>query len=233
MWTRIRRATVSLPLIVVALCAWAATANAMHVMHDFIPVAYSPDGAHLLVRAVAHGPEGGGSEAFEIWGPMPPNRVRFEVSSDFSPGGGTHPQTISVGVCAQHLRELDMALKARGFTDIEMLPNACTKRSGAYLKTSQALETQVHDAVWQSKDGAFVRDEYRLRKKGNDWAVEKKGAAACSLTIDPGHVHELSVGGYKPDRLVYVIAHYDYVDQALVGLCAAAADGKLQPLPIR
>lgn len=216
------------------ICLVARSADAMHVRHELTPIAFSDDGAHVLVQVYARGPEGGGSEAFEILSALPPNRAHFEVSSNFSPGDGSRPQKISTAACTQALRDLDRALKARGFREVAVQLDGCKSRGGGYVKTSRPGEDLAHLADWKpANDGSFERDGYRVRRKHGALVVDKGGADLCTMKTDLHDVSELRVAGPKPTRLVVVFASYAYGDSALVGLCGAGPDGKLQPLPIR
>lgn len=214
--------------------AHSGVAHAMHVRRAFTPVAYSDDSASVLVYVEANGPEGGGSEGYEIWGALVPTRVAFALSSDFSPGDATRPQRIDLGTCAQHLRELDMALKQRGFHDVAVQPNACKTRRGGYVKTSKTVEDRMHGAGFTlGKDGSFSREGYRVAKKGSELTVSQGNKVLCTLKVDLANVSEIEVAGVQPGRLVYVSASYAYGDRALLGLCAAGDGGKLQPVPIQ
>ncbi len=84
-----------------------------------------------------------------------------------------------------------------------------------------------------AKDGSFSRGSYRVAKKGSELTVSQGDKPLCTLKVDLTNVSELEVAGVQPGRLVYVSASYAYGDRALLGLCAAVAGGKLQPLPIQ
>ena len=224
------RVGLSVSLLVASLF-FSTGAQALSIRSELVPLAYSDDGATVLVHVIAHGPEGGGEEGFELWGPMPPNRLRFIVSSDFSPGGGSHPQTVAPGQCVHRLTELDQTLAARGFHDITINQLACVKRAGNYLKTQKEAADEVVTSKWTGKVPS--RDGYALRATATQLTIMKDATTVCTVENKLRRDFNLHVAGMKPARLVYIIAESAGAGQQLVGLCASTSGGRLQALPIR
>lgn len=113
-----------------AVLALATVASAMNVRENSRSLGKSADGKSELFEDVARGPEGGGSITFRVTGdPV----QKFIISSDFSPGGGDTPQTVSEKVCREKLAALAELLTTRGFPGFAVNPDVCAKknRSGA------------------------------------------------------------------------------------------------------
>ena len=84
-------------LIVCALLVTLApsSASALRITTNVSLLAWSVDGEAALLMQHRHGPEGGGSRTYLLVRAKPPGVVRAVVSSDFSPGDGSTPQTVS------------------------------------------------------------------------------------------------------------------------------------------
>src|SRR5581483_746484 len=94
---------------------WANPASAMCVSTSYEPVAWSPDGQAVLIHEEASGPEGGGSISYLLVDFKKKKSETFAVSSNFSPGDGTEPQTISEDACRQAVTKANAALAKLGF----------------------------------------------------------------------------------------------------------------------
>src|SRR5574339_153059 len=88
----------------VIACA-ANGAAAMGIRESKTQIARAPDGSALF-EVLGHGPEGGGSIGYRVQGKTSADRVDFLLSSDFSPGGSSRPQTVSREICEQRLGAL-------------------------------------------------------------------------------------------------------------------------------
>jgi len=95
----------------------------------------SPDGAHALYELRGDGPEGGGSLGYRLEGPRRADRVDYPVSSTFSPGNGSEPQTIAIDVCVQRIEALAAALAKRGFRGVATHAERCRTPSRDGLVT--------------------------------------------------------------------------------------------------
>ena len=85
------------------------------------------------------GPEGGGSLGYSVRGrraqDRADDRADYLLSSTFSPGGPTRPQTVSVAACEKRLAALDEDLRQRGFSGVATHPEGCGKKSRGALVT--------------------------------------------------------------------------------------------------
>jgi len=107
------------------LCAWFCTdARAMSIRTNRKQLARSPDGA-TLYEIRADGPEGGGSLTYRVQGKAPRSAIDFLVSSDFSPGGPSQPQTVSAEVCRQRVTALGTEIAKRKIPGVTVHPEAC------------------------------------------------------------------------------------------------------------
>ena len=110
----------------VTLPAWA-----LSIREHRTPIAQSKNGKWSLVRIDAAGPEGGGSLSYRI---EPTTSERedqkdsartYVVSSTFSPGNGSTPQTISVAGCQKAANDLAAHLVKAGFVGVTVAPEEC------------------------------------------------------------------------------------------------------------
>lgn len=109
--------------------AVASSALAMGIRESKTLLVKSSDGAHALYELRGEGPEGGGSLGYRLQGPKPDDWADYLVSSTFSPGDGSQPQTISADECAHRVDGLTAALARRGFRGVATHPERCKKPS--------------------------------------------------------------------------------------------------------
>jgi len=129
-----KRATVRTGSLVLAALMAAATARAMGIRAARTALAHAPDGATLLeVREM--GPEGGGALTYRVQGKSAGDGVDFLVSSDFSPGGPTRPQTVPAETCRQRLAALEAELAKHKFAGVTVRPDGCRAKSRGGLVT--------------------------------------------------------------------------------------------------
>jgi hypothetical protein len=115
------------------LVAAPAAALAMSIRTTRTPLAHAPDGATLFeVREM--GPEGGGALTYRVEGNKTAG-VDFLVSSDFSPGGPTRPQTVPAETCRQRLAALEAELAKHRFAGVTVRPDGCRAKSRTGLVT--------------------------------------------------------------------------------------------------
>jgi len=81
------------------------------------------------------GPEGGGALSYRIelraadpQTDRPREELDFKVSSDFSPGGSQHPQTISAAVCAERMAGLGAALAEHRIPGVTLHVDRCKQK---------------------------------------------------------------------------------------------------------
>jgi hypothetical protein len=119
------------PLLVAALAACGPSAVlAMTVYVTRRPIARSSEGA-TLYEVRGSGPEGGGSLTYRVQGKAPGDAVEFVVSSDFSPGDGSQPQTVSREMCRERLAALAAELAKRRIPGVVVNPEECGSASRA------------------------------------------------------------------------------------------------------
>jgi hypothetical protein len=117
------RATASLVQAAAVACA-AGAAFAMGIRESKTELVRSTDGA-ALYEVRRDGPEGGGSLTYRVQGRSPRDRVDFLVSSDFSPGGPSQPQTVAPEICRQRIAALGAELAKRKIPRVTLHPEAC------------------------------------------------------------------------------------------------------------
>lgn len=102
----------------VAAALWlcgAVTARAMCSRTSFSVLAWSPAGTAVLLEQRQDGPEGGGALSYVVFDFEGNQGRTFSVSSDFSPGDGSTPQTVTAAACRQNLGAANALLKELGF----------------------------------------------------------------------------------------------------------------------
>jgi len=106
-----------------------ARALSMRVYHT--PLIASRNGQAALFLVSTLGPEGGGSIEFVVVSPK--QRDRFVVSSNFSPGGISRPQTIDSTKCRSAVARLQSALRQAGIVDFSSHPDRCHGRAREHV----------------------------------------------------------------------------------------------------
>jgi hypothetical protein len=125
-------------LLAAALIACGVhSASAMGIRESKKEIARAPEGS-ALYEVLGHGPEGGGSIGYRIQGKARADRVDFLLSSDFSPGDGSQPQTVSRAVCEQRLGALAAELAKRKFSGVTVHPEACRAEDRSGLVVTKA-----------------------------------------------------------------------------------------------
>ena len=119
-------------LLAVLVACGVHAAFAMGIRESKTQIARAPDGS-TLYEVQGHGPEGGGSLAYRVQGKTAADRVDFLLSSDFSPGNGSRPQTVSRAVCEQRLGALAAELTKRKFTGVTVHPETCRAKDRSGL----------------------------------------------------------------------------------------------------
>jgi hypothetical protein len=138
MLTVTRRRFVALTFACGALLAAGTGARAMGIRNESKLLARSADGASALYELRGWGPEGGGSLAYRVTGPVRARPVEFLVSSTFSPGDGRQPQVVPIATCEQRLSALDQELARRGVHGVTVHPERCRARARAGVVTVDA-----------------------------------------------------------------------------------------------
>jgi hypothetical protein len=107
------------------LCAAPIASRAMGIRYERRLLARSADGGSALFEVRGWGPEGGGSLTYRIEGKKSRKGLEFVVSSDFSPGGSSQPQLISVSTCEERLDALSGELTKRAIRGVAVSPERC------------------------------------------------------------------------------------------------------------
>ena len=87
----------------------------MCVTSQYDPVAWNDDGSAVVLHVSEYGPEGGGSNSYQIIDFKNETDVNYTFSSDFSPGDGSTPQSISIDMCRNRMVEANQTLEKLGF----------------------------------------------------------------------------------------------------------------------
>ena len=127
------RVTTALCLAPLLVALTARPVRAMGVRETSTSLAKSTDGKSELFEDDASGPEGGGSIAFHVTGD---ELRKLVISSDFSPGDGTRPQSVPADLCRARLGELKAVCDRRGFSSVSFHPDVCSRPSRVGAVTS-------------------------------------------------------------------------------------------------
>ena len=131
-----KRACSSAWVAVLAALIAGGPAFAMSIRESRTKLARSADGA-TLYEVRADGPEGGGALTYRVQGKAARDRVDFVVSSDFSPGGDSQPQTVSPDTCRQRLTALGAQLARRKIAGVTIHPEGCSAKDRTGLVTAK------------------------------------------------------------------------------------------------
>ncbi len=113
-------------VVVATLIAFGTPAAfAMGVRESKKKLARRPDGAATLYEVRGHGPEGGGALTYRVQGRTARDAIDFVVSSDYSPGNGSRPQTVSPQSCRQRVEALAAEIAKRKIPGLTFHPEAC------------------------------------------------------------------------------------------------------------
>lgn len=207
-------------------------ASAMSLRTHYTVLAFSDDGKSALVHAAVDGPEGGGQSRYEIWSASAPHRARTEVSSDLSPGGSAKPQTITQSACGEALKTLDVSLHKRGFKGVSVHADKCSKREGLVVVDAPHRK-EIESARYKALGNKLTRDGIEIRFRGSEIGMYKDEIKQCAITQPKRETPaEITVGGPKGGKLVYVLETTSTSDEGLLGLCGVGEGGKLQLLPL-
>jgi len=124
--------TTRAPFFLAALLACASSARALSIRSTKAQIARAADGSKLI-EVREDGPEGGGALTYRVQGKKPGDVVDFVVSSDFSPGDGSTPQTVSPETCRQRLAALGTELAKRKIPGVTLHPEGCASARRAGL----------------------------------------------------------------------------------------------------
>jgi len=112
-------------LLTASITLDAPQAVAMGIRWDRKELAHSGDGAHALIEVRGWGPEGGGYLSYRVEARGRRKEVDSLVSSTFSPGDGSQPQTVPAATCEQRLQALAAELTSRSIRGVMVNPERC------------------------------------------------------------------------------------------------------------
>ncbi len=115
-------------LLLVTLGADDRDALAMGIENETTILARAAGGP-ALVEIRARGPEGGGALTYRVEDKAHREAVDFLVSSDFSPGNGSRPQTVPAKDCEKRLSALGAEIAKRKIPGVTLRPERCQTRS--------------------------------------------------------------------------------------------------------
>lgn len=177
---------------------------AMHTTVQESLVAWSEDGKRFLLYISEHGPEGGGSKAYRLICPGEQLEQTFELSSNFSPGDGSRPETVSDQACREAATKLKQQLRQLGFKGVSVDLQA--KQRFSMVNFDPAAEERVNASKVTQGSGRveITADEIRIELAG-DTSTAREAlhmGSKATLTI-PLSEHAAGgkdrVGGYwKP-----------------------------------
>jgi len=165
----------------------ALPCRALHSRHHIAVRAWSTSGNAVLLHERVDGPEGGGSSAFWILDTDGGVSSTWELSSDFSPGDGSTPQTVSVGECRRCAAEMKGELDRRGFgMAVKVDPAGCATEERGTVVSGLPHRRTHKDSPWRvTADSAGL-----LTVTTSKDTVVLQGAVArpgsdCSLSVGP------------------------------------------------
>jgi hypothetical protein len=122
-----------------AVAVGVAPAAAMGIRSERTVLARGQDGSRL-VEVRSFGPEGGGALAYRFEGGKrrPRDPVEYVLSSDFSPGDGSQPQTISPTECQRRLEGILEQLVERRYAGAAVHQERCLGQRRDGLVTIRA-----------------------------------------------------------------------------------------------
>ena len=128
------RTLVPLPALLISALLFSMPAWAMRTQVSISIVAWSEDGASVLLREDGNGPEGGGYERYRLIEPQ--LGLTITPSSDMSPGDGSTPQSVDEKECRTQLESLQEKLTKLKFPGVRINVANCAKRGDFELKAN-------------------------------------------------------------------------------------------------
>ncbi len=122
-------------LTLITLLIYGSSSHAMCVHKTYQTVAWNKPGTAALIRETASGPEGGGATIFYVFDFAKKTSESFSVSSTFSPGDGTEPQSVSPDECTKTAAAGNQTLNKLGFK-IKFNADMCKSKSRSLIPSS-------------------------------------------------------------------------------------------------
>lgn len=164
---------------------YGAAAEAMSIRISRRPLAWSVDGSKLLAVEVQDGPEGGGSLTYIVVSSSAPHYLRFDVSSDFSPGGGGTPQTITSKACKAAMSKLGKLVTRRQFPGLKLEVGRCARKGRVDLVRVPDKQREAFDATSFNGVGTLTLGDLTLKLTLNAATLSQATVTLGSWPMKP------------------------------------------------
>jgi hypothetical protein len=217
-------------ILLFGLALTPAAARALCVDTVYSVLAFSPDGDSVLLEERAHGPEGGGSLAYLLLSATAPTATRFSVSSNFSPGDGSEPESVSTAQLQKTLRALAEAVKRKKLAGVQVTAANASRVDMVRLQPSAARGTGLAVAR-----GELVGGGLRISLKGNALTVsDRSGSQALRLWAPLDSIKGLSASMAAQGKLLVLARDRGRCDRSIAVLhtpSGKARELRVLPLP--
>jgi hypothetical protein len=210
-------------LTLIAVLFFPPVTRAMSVHTSLQLLAWSADGRSALLEERNHGPEGGGSLDYVIVSASPPAYAHFTVSSNFSPGNGSRPQTISATDCAKRVSELAALLEQKEFAGVSVQATRCQAKSRSELVT--VSEKRSDEARSSALSPGGKTDGWRLSGFAGGVVLSTPGGGSQRLEVKA----EKPEGYLSPAGRMLLVVGNGY-GRKIAGAFAAEANGSFRPI---
>jgi hypothetical protein len=185
------------------LClALATSAHALSMRLVHTPLLAGRNGQAALFLVSTIGPEGGGSIEFLLV--TPKQQSRFMVSSNFSPGGSSRPQTIGESKCRIAVSRLRGALRQAGIVDFVAHPDKC--RGHAREQVIYVFEKSAGIAPLSLDYGQQSSSTPILVVRGSDLILhEENGTTTLPFVMPKAKSWEIRAFLFRGDRILAVV----------------------------
>jgi hypothetical protein len=212
----------------VLLClALANPAQALSSRVFHTPLVASRNGQAALFLVSTLGPEGGGSIEFLLVTSQ--QQHRFMVSSNFSPGGSSRPQTIGESKCRIAVSRLQGALRQAGIVDFVSHPDKCkghAREQVLYVFEKSAGITPLALDYRQQPPSTPV-----LVVRGDDLVLhEAHGTTTLPFVMPKAKSSELRAYLFRGDRILAVVTGEGRSETLRIFLRPRVGDG-FQSMP--
>jgi hypothetical protein len=211
------------PVKTILVCLFVTCPSlALHIRQYDRIVAWSDDSASALISVDRSGPEGGGSIGFRLISPKRNIDTEFILSSNFSPGNGSSPQTIPAASCKSSVKALSKLLTKCAFKGIKVNPGSCQHDRAATLLISEECNRHLYDRsrCVRLDSGRATIGEIKIVSTGDTIQIDDGQSSALfikryhwghqTLTayLSPNRKTVLLIGDFSNEtRLLCVFAH--------------------------
>ncbi len=212
---------------------YSGGAEAMSIRTSRRPLAWSVDGSKLLAVEIQDGPEGGGSLTYLVVSASAPHYLRFDVSSDFSPGGGGTPQKITSKACRSALSKLARLVTRRQFPGVELAVGRCARKDRVDLVRVADKQRAAFEATAFNGTGTLTLGDLTLKLTLNAATLGQATVTLGSWPMKPPAdvtVEELEAW-LEPGRRMLLVASAGGLQLVLASPTGDLA--KLMPILLR